>query len=145
MAFLGSVIKMRPIRWIMVIVWTIFISILLVQPERQPLIDTGIPPGPNTLEREIVFTTAHFISFGITCALWFWAWFGHLNLPKSLLLGIVFAIMIGSITEYLQMYSPDRHPSWIDFFANCTGVLIMAFFIWRKQRVISILGGINNP
>lgn len=136
MASVLSVIQLRTVRWIMVIVWTIFISILLIQPESQPLIDTGIPPGPSTLEREIVFTTAHLIAFGITCALWFWAWFGHLSLPKSLLLGIVCAILIGSVTEYLQSYSPDRHPSWIDFFANCTGAIIMAYVIWRKQIVL---------
>lgn len=133
MAVIMSIIKIRPIRWTIILLWTVFISILLIQPESEPLIHTGIPPGSNTLEREIVFTSAHLISFGITCALWFWVWFGHLSLPKSLLLAIVFAIVIGSVTEYLQSYSPDRHPSWIDFFANCTGALIMATIIWRKQ------------
>ena len=139
MALLKSVVKNRLIRWVVVILWTIFISILLVQPENQKVINTGIPPGPNTLEREIVFTSAHLISFGITCALWFWAWFGHLSLPKSLLLGIVFAILIGSVTEYLQSYSPDRHPSIFDFMANCIGALIMAYVIWRKQHLFSTL------
>jgi len=134
-----SVIKIPIVRWILVIIWTIFISIILVQPESDQLIDTGIPPGPPTLEREIVFTSAHLISFGITCALWFWAWFGHLSFPKSLLLGIIFAIVIGSITEYLQSYSPDRHSSWLDFIANCTGALLMARFIWRKQERIKHL------
>jgi VanZ family protein len=138
MAFIGSVIKISPpIRWTVVILWTIFISILLIQPEQNQLINTGIPPGPNTLEREILFTSIHFISFGITCALWFWAWFGHLNFSKSLLLAIGFAIVIGSVTEYLQSYSPDRYPSWIDFFANCTGTLLMGYIIWRKQHIIN--------
>ena len=140
MAFISSIIKIRPpIRWIVVILWTIFISILLIQPEQNQLINTGIPPGPNTLEREILFTSAHLISFGITCALWFWAWFGHLSLTRSLLLGVVFAIVIGGVTEYLQIYSPNRYPSWIDFFANCTGVLLIGYLIWRKQHIINTL------
>lgn len=139
MAFIVSVIRIRPIRWILVIVWTTFISIMLVQPGNQPLIYSGIPPGPTTLEREIIFTSAHFITFGITCAFWFWAWFGHTSLPRSLFLGIMFAIVIGIVTEYLQTYSPDRHPSLIDFFANSTGALLIGYVIWRKQHTITNL------
>lgn len=133
MATVLHLIQNRPLRWICAIIWTAFISILLVQPEGDPLIYTGIPPAPPTLERELLFTSAHLIAFGVTCAVWFWAWFGHLRLTTSLLMGIVFAIAIGSITEYLQTYSPDRHPSIIDFLANCIGTLTIAYFIWKKQ------------
>ena len=139
MTLLMSVIKMRAIRWLVVIVWTIFISIILVQPEQNPVINTGVQPGPMSLEREILFTSAHLIAFGMTCALWFWAWFGYLNLAKSLLLAIVFAIVIGSITEYLQRFAPDRNSSLFDFLANCIGALMMAYFIWRKQDTIKEL------
>ena len=139
MAIVLRFFKNPVIRWSMTIAWTILISIILVQPEQNPLIDTGIPPGPNTLEREIVFTTLHCIAFGLTCALWFWAWFGHLSLPKSLLMAVVFAIIIGSITEYLQTFSPDRYPSPIDFLANCTGTLLIAYVIWRKRNAIQLV------
>jgi len=137
MTLIISAIKMRPIRWIIVIGWTILISILLVQPEQNPVINTGVQPGPMSLERELIFTTAHLIGFGITCALWFWAWFGHVSLSRSLFLGIGFAMVIGMVTEYLQGYAPDRNPSLIDFFANCTGALLMAYVIWRKQTLFS--------
>lgn len=137
-----NIINFRPLRWLVTIAWTIFISIVLVQPENQPVINTGIPPGPNTLEREIVFTTLHLIAFGTTCAVWFWAWFGHLSFVRSLMIAVVIAIIIGSVTEYLQTFAPDRHPSFIDFAANAFGALIMAYVIWRKQNSIQIINKI---
>jgi len=128
-----TIVKFRPLRWLVALAWTVFISIILVQPEQQPVINTGIPPGPNTLEREIIFTTLHLIAFGTTCAVWFWAWFGHLSLMKSLLFALVIAVVIGSVTEYLQTFAPDRHPSLIDFLANAVGAVIMAWVIWRRR------------
>ena len=142
MAIILKLVQNRPLRWIITLSWTVFISIILVQPEQQPVIQTGIPPGPNTLEREIFFTTLHLIAFGTTCIVWFWALFGHFNLARSLVLAIVIAIIVGSVTEYLQIYAPDRHPSFIDFFANWTGALLMAYFIWRKQALFIRL---NSP
>lgn len=139
MVTLLDMIRFRPLRWMITLVWTVFISIILIQPEQNPVISTGIPPGPNTLEREILFTTLHLIAFGTTCGLWFWAWFGHVSLSQSLLLAIVIAIIIGAVTEYMQSFAPDRYPSWIDFFANCTGALLIAQYIWRKQKTITII------
>jgi hypothetical protein len=130
------ILQFRPVRWIIAITWTIFISIVLVQPENQPLINTGIPPGPNTLERELVFTTLHLIAFSTTCAVWFWAWFGHLILKHSLLIAISIALTLGGVTEYLQSFSPDRYPSVGDLLANASGALLMARFIWSRQQAI---------
>lgn len=132
-----QVIQNRPLRWVIAIVWTIFLSIILVQSESQPIINTGVQPEPPTLQRELVFLTAHLIAFGVTCTVWFWAWFGHLSLSKSLIFGIGCAIIIGSVTEYLQTYAPDRNPSLIDFLANWVGALFIAYMIWRKQDIIT--------
>ena len=87
---------------------------------------------PNTSVRELVFTGLHMLAFGITCALWFWTWTGHLRLFVSLALAACIAIGLGSVTEYLQTFSPDRHPSWGDFAANYAGVFIAAAWIWHK-------------
>lgn len=139
MKFGLTLLQNRLIRWSVTILWTVFISILLVQPEKQPLIDIGIQPAPITLEREILFTTLHLIAFAITCVLWFWAWFGHLNLSKSLILAIVISIILGTTTEYLQIYSPDRYPSLIDYLANCLGASLAGYVIWRKQEKLALL------
>lgn len=130
------------LRWLLALAWTALISVLLVQSEQNPMINTGIPPGEPTLEREIVFTTAHLIAFSITSALWFWAWFGHINLRTSLILGVAIAIVIGGVTEYLQSFVPDRQASLFDLLANCIGALGIAYFIWRKRDQLLSL---NQP
>ncbi len=142
MALVLKFASYRPLRWLGAIVWTIFISILLVQPEQQPLIQTGIPPGPNTLEREIFFTTLHLVAFGATCTVWFWAFFGHIAFVRSLVIAVVIAVIIGSVTEYLQTFSPDRYPSLIDFLANAIGAFIMAYIIWRNQHLIQTINNV---
>lgn len=121
------------LRWLLTLGWTALIAILLVQPENQPLIPTGIPPGPNTPARELVFGLLHLLAFGITCALWFHALSAHCPAATSLLLAGGIAIVIGGSTEYLQTFAPDRYPSWGDFIANCAGTLIAARLIWKRR------------
>lgn len=137
MATILPLIQNRPLRWIIALCWTAFMAVLLVQPENQPIISTGIPPAPPTLGRELLFTAGHLIGFSVTCALWFWAWFGHLNLVNSLLMSITITVVFGSITEYLQAYSPERSPSLFDFLANCAGALFVAYIIWKKQSDVT--------
>lgn len=135
MATLLKLLQNRAIRWIITLAWSTLIFILLVQPEKNPVIYT-IEPAPWTLEREIFFTIAHFMAFGITTALWFWAWFGHNRLLKSIALSVVCAMILGAVTEYLQSFAPDRHPSWFDLFTNFIGTFIIAYIIWRKRELV---------
>ncbi len=121
------------VRWLMAIGWSLWISILLVQSESAPLIDLGIQSGPRTLTRDILAAGVHLLSFGIACGLWFWAWSKHLRLLPSLALACCIAICLGGLTEYLQMFSPDRYPSWDDFIADCVGIFLVAYFIWYRQ------------
>ncbi len=121
------------VRWLMAIGWSLWIGILLVQSESNPLIDIGIQSGPRTLIRDILAAGAHLLAFGTACGLWFWAWSGYLRLLPSLALACCIAICLGGLTEYLQTFSPGRHPSWVDFIANCAGIFIVACFIWYTQ------------
>ena len=136
MAKLFTLLQKQPVRWTMAIGWSIWISILLVLPEAS-LVDMGVPPGPSTSVRELAFTGVHLLAFAAACALWFWAWFGHLRLLASLVLATCITIGIGTLTEYLQMLVPDRYFSWSDFIANYAGALIAALFIWCKQTFIA--------
>lgn len=119
------VITPVPVRWLAALFWTVWIGILLVQPERQPLIYTGIPPAPSTLEREILFTTAHIIAFIALTGLWRWALLAHLSPLKALMAAAGFALVFGAVTEWLQNFAPDRHASMIDLAANVLGVLVV--------------------
>lgn len=42
------------VRYLIALAWTIYLCILLVQPEQQPLIPTTLPPGPPSFERELL-------------------------------------------------------------------------------------------
>ena len=122
----------RPLRWTLAIAWSTFITIVLIQPEADPIINLGLPTGPQTFLRELFFSSLHLLAFAITCALWQWALSASMPVRASIALGCVLAIGLGASTEYLQTLSPDRYPSWTDLIANCSGALLAAWFILRR-------------
>ena len=122
----------RLLRWTAAIAWSIWISILLIQSEANPIISLGLPSGPQTFARELFFTCLHLLAFAITCTLWQWALSASLRARASLVGACIIAIGLGATTEYLQTLSPDRYPSWTDLIANCYGSLLAAWFIWRR-------------
>lgn len=113
--------------------WTVLLCVLLLQPEADPVINLGLPTGPQTLAREAFFTALHIVAFALTCALWHWTWRGHLAFRASLALGIGIAVALGAATEFLQSFAPDRYPSFIDLIANLFGAILAARLI-RQQR-----------
>lgn len=121
-----------PIRWTAAIAWSIWITILLIQPEADPIINLGIPAGPQTFLRELFFTCLHLLAFALTCGLWQWALSATMSLRASIVFACMIALCLGASTEYLQTLSPDRYPSWTDLIANCYGSLLAAWFIWRR-------------
>ena len=86
----------RPLRWLLSVAWTVFLCIVLLQPESDPVISLGLPSGPQTLAREAFFTTLHVLAFALTCTLWYWTWRGHAAFRKSLALACIMAFAFGS-------------------------------------------------
>jgi len=121
-----------PLRWASAIIWSIWITILLIQPEADPIINLGLPSGPQTFLRELFFTCTHLLAFALTCALWQSALSASMPTRASIALACIIALCLGGCAEYLQTLSPDRYPSWIDFLANCYGSLLAAWLIWRR-------------
>lgn len=119
-------------RWSITLGWTAVLVIILVQPEAQPIVNTGVQPAPPSFQRELAFVTLHIVSFCLTTLLWIWA------VRQSPLWGALsVALLIGIVTEFLQALAPGRTPQLIDFLANGLGVLV-AFLSWRfwHQRVV---------
>ena len=116
-------------RYAIAILWSALLTLFLLQPEADPVIDLGLPSGDNTLSRELFFSTLHLIAFGITCFCWFWALQRNLKIRTSLLGACLIAILLGGATEMLQSFTPDRHASWLDLAANIFGTLIAARLI----------------
>ena len=134
MATIAAIARSGIVRWMMAMAWTLLICVLLLQPEADPIINLGLPSGPQTLAREAIFGSLHIIAFGITCGVWHWAWRAHFGLRASLALSVLIALALGVSTEALQSLSPDRYPSWLDLGANVVGVLLAARLIWQRER-----------
>ena len=130
-AILG-ILQSTPARWSLAILWTLLLTLLLLQPEADPLIDLGLPVG-QSLWREILFSALHLLAFALTCVLWFWTLRSALPSRRSLLAAALIALVLGISTEALQSLTLDRHASMIDFLANIGGVLIAARLIDRRH------------
>ncbi len=121
--------------WALAIGWTALLCVLLLQPEQDPLIPTGLPSGPNTPARELAFTLLHLFAFGLTCALWFGALRQRFAFQPSIAMALGIAVVIGCLTEALQSLAPDRYPSWGDLLANWAGARLASQLIRvRRER-----------
>ncbi len=125
-------IQHSALRWLLAILWSLLLTLFLLQPEADPLIDLGLPRGDSTVQRELFFSALHLLAFALTCMMWFWALLGAFNPPISLFAAIFIAIALGIVTEALQSLTLDRHASLIDLSANIGGALIAARIIWRR-------------
>jgi len=122
----------RPLRWLFTLIWTSLFMIILVQPESQPVINTGIPPAPPTLGREILFSTLHIISFALTTLLWLWTLCGHLAPAFALGAAVVLVLLLAISTELAQGHSPGRSPQLSDMIANAAG-MIVGLWLYRQK------------
>ncbi|MCU0513879.1 MAG: VanZ family protein [Anaerolineae bacterium] len=133
MTMLWEGLWLRPVRWLVLTLWMILFIIVLVQPEGRPLIPTGIPPGPQSLERDLFFTALHLIGFGTTTALWAWALGGHLAWHPAVITAVMVALLLSLWTEWAQSFTPDRHPQVSDLIANAAGALLV-YAVLRYQH-----------
>ena len=129
---LDHALNLTPVRWTLAIGWTLLLTLFLLQPEADPLIDLGLPRGESTLLRELFFSALHLLAFALTCFIWFWTLRGAFNPRISLFAAVLIAIALGIATETLQTLTLDRHASLIDLIANIGGALIAVRLIWRR-------------
>jgi len=127
------ILNLPALRWNLTIGWTLLLTLFLLQPEAEPLIDLGLPRGPSTIQREFFFSALHLLAFAVTCFIWYGALRCAFNPRNSLFAALLVAIALGLVTEALQSLTLDRHASLIDLIANIGGALIAARFIWRRH------------
>lgn len=109
--------------WIIAIGWTLIFSYLLIQPEQQATIHTIVQPAPPSLEREILFTSLHLLTFSFTAWIWCLA-LCPTEEDQSLLIALGLILLIyGGGAELLQMQIPGRTAQWWDMTANILGIL----------------------
>ncbi len=122
--------------WICAIGWTIFLSILLLQPEAQPIIPTGVRPAPPSLEREILFSSIHIVAMCFTSLIWCLTLNIRTNKFGFLTLAIVL-VAYGLGIEYLQGNVAGRTAQWWDMLANGIG-LGLGFWLWHRLKKLAV-------
>ena len=123
-------------RWGLALAWTLYLTILLLQPELQPIIPTGLQPAPPSFEREVFYTSIHLLFFGITAVLWCFALEKDLSPMMVLLIAALFLVSYGFVTELAQGTVPGRTPQVGDMLANITGVCLgLALFRWGTSQM----------
>ena len=127
-------LNLAAVRWTLAIGWTLLLTLFLLQPEAEPLIDLGLPRGESSLQRELFFSALHLLAFALTCLMWFWTFHFASKLKRRLLAAVVIAISLGIVTEALQSLTLDRHASVIDLIANIAGALVAARLLWQRNQ-----------
>ena len=130
---LSAALQITPLRLTLAITWSLLLSVLLLQPEADPVIDLGLPRGDNTLARELAFSALHLLAFSWTMICWFWALPRPWRPRAALIIAALITVALGITTEILQTYTLDRHASWLDLAANIGGALAAAGYIWARR------------
>lgn len=134
MISLKTIIQNKGIRWAIAIAWTVFLSILLLQPENQPIIPTGVQPAPPSLSRELLFSSVHIITMSVTAILWAFAL--NIQIKNYRLMALIIVLInFGLGVEYLQGSIPGRTAQWWDMLANVIGICVgLCLWIVAKQK-----------
>lgn len=122
------------LRWIYALGWTALSLVTLLQSSSQPVIGPPAPPGPPPLERELLLILGHIVVFSVMTGLWWWALTTALNSTAALVLAVLIALALGTLTEIGQATMPDRSSSWEDLTVNWLVTFITAWRIHRRQR-----------
>jgi len=119
---LNYLLKNPYIRILLASLWTLFLTIYLLQPENQPVIPQPIPTAPPSFQREVLFTSLHLITFGFTAWLWCFA-LAKTALNESLWLVAIVLLGYGLSIEFIQSNIPGRNTQVWDMVANGVGIL----------------------
>lgn len=94
-----------------------------------------IPDFLLKLDDKVIHASEFFILGLISCAAF------SLEKPgvfsrHALMLSFVYALSLGAVTEWIQAWTPDRSPSWMDWAADAVGaVLAIALLFFVKKRL----------
>lgn len=113
--------------------WTALLLVTLLQSSRQPVVGPPAPPGQPTLARELLLTGGHIIGFSLLTLLWWRALITVGSARRALILAVVIALVIGTLTEVAQATIPDRSASLFDLTVNWLVTLATAAILHRTE------------
>jgi VanZ family protein len=125
--------RTRYLRWLAAIVYTAALTVLLLQSSAHPLVGPVAPKDYN-LGWEILLTIGHLIGFGLLVLLVWSALITAAPFSHALITAVVFACLLGLVTEVLQSMVPDRSVSLFDLAVNWVVSAGMARYIYMRLR-----------
>lgn len=136
MELMKKIVNHSVVRWLSAIIWTIILSVLLLQPENQAVIPKVVQPAPPSLKRELFFSSIHLLTFGFTAFLWCFALDIKADSKRNLFIIGMMLLSFGLSVEYLQSSIPGRSSQWWDMLANSIGIIgACAIWLWFQKQI----------
>lgn len=124
----------RLFRIAVALTYTAFLTLLLVQSSAQPIVGP-VAPREFNLAWEIFLTTGHLVGFSLLVFLIWSALTTVAPSTRSLIVAVLFACLLGLITEILQTLVPDRSSSLFDLVCDWSVAFAVAYFIYRRSYI----------
>jgi VanZ family protein len=131
-------------RWLAWAAYLLLMLVLLWQPEQTPIIPTGIPSGPPSLQRDLIFGAAHVVMSGGFVMLLLWAWMPKLPAPRVWWAALAAIAAFSIFTEWGQTLAAGRSASLYDWACNMLGgVLAVVVARWLANYTRNVMNGIS--
>lgn len=118
----------RLLRIALALAYTALLTLVLVQSSARPVIGPAAPREDN-LAWEVFLTTGHLVGFSLLVYLIWSALSTVAPSTRSLIVAVLFAGVLGLVTELLQSLVPDRSSSLFDLACDWGMTLVVAYLI----------------
>ncbi|MFN8371940.1 MAG: VanZ family protein [Anaerolineae bacterium] len=119
-----------PLRFGAALGYTLFVIIILIQPNRQPVIDLHIARETPSLLDQVWFGVGHTLLFAAMALIWFWSFYQRLPLYPAAVMAASVALLVGMGTEIGQFIVSSRDPSLWDLGADAFGILLTMVVVY---------------
>jgi VanZ family protein len=123
----------RPLRVVIALAYTALLTLVLVQSSMNPVVGP-VAPRDHNLAWEVFLTSGHLVGFALLVFL-IWSALATVAPPlRSLIVAVIFACLLGLITEFLQSFVPDRSASLFDLACDWGVAFSIAYLIYRQLK-----------
>ena len=123
----------RTLRIVIALAYTALLTLVLIQSSAQPVVGP-VAPREFNLAWEIFLTIGHLVGFSLLVLLIWSALTTVAPSTRSLIVAVVFACLLGLITEILQSFVPDRSSSLFDLACDWGVAFAVVYVVHRQTR-----------
>jgi VanZ family protein len=125
-----TLVDSSPVRFGVALGYTLFVTIILVQPTRQPVIDLHLAQETPSLMSQLWFGVGHMLLFAAMTLLWAFSFSQRLPLRAALTIAFCIALLMGVGTEIGQLIVSSRDPSIFDLAMDTVGAGLAAILAY---------------